>query len=141
MLRSAGTAAVTHCETRDGQQAHAAPEIGGDHRWVRADLGRRTGGEGRPLVEHLDPVRGGEHHGDVVVDEEHAVAALVAQHPHQLHQLVGLSLVEPGRRFVEQHVAGFGGQSSGDAEQSGLAMGERGRQPAGVFRQPDQLER
>ena len=79
----------------------AVAEVGlGDLR-VAPDRLRRAGGDDHAEVQHDDPVARGEHHVDVVLDQQQAEAA-VGQAADLLAELLPLGRVEPGGRLVEQ---------------------------------------
>ena len=52
-------------------------QIGGDHALVAPDLGRRSIGDDRAMIEHRDPIGNGQNEIHVVLDQQHG-------HPHAL---------------------------------------------------------
>src|SRR3954454_7588952 len=49
-------------------------EVRVDHRWIVADLIRRTGGDDATEIEHDDPLAGRHHERNIVFDEHHGDA-------------------------------------------------------------------
>ena len=72
---------------------------------LRADLVRRPLGERAAAVEHVDAVADLHDQRDVVVDQQHAGAEVVADGADDGREGRDLGLVQPGRRLVHQHEA------------------------------------
>ena len=63
----------------DSSSASPLPRYALAHCRIRTDLGRRALGDHAPEVDHDDPVAGGHHEVDVVLDEQHAHAPFVGE--------------------------------------------------------------
>ena len=138
--------AVADRELLDRERGHsivlrrgALAEVGGGDAEMRADLVRRPLGERRSLVEHVDALADLEHERDVVVDEQHAGAA-VADGADRGREARHLRLGKAGRRLVHQHEARLGRECPGDAEPPLVAVRQRRRRSVGVRGEAEQLE-
>ena len=92
----AGGHALEHQIRRSSRHRLTEPvaEVGLGDGGVVADRIRRTGGDHLAEVEHDDPITGGEHHVDVVLDQEHG-EPVGGEGSDALAELAALGRVEP----------------------------------------------
>ena len=103
-------------------------EIGRRDVEVPADLRRRPLGERAPAVEDVDAVADLHDQRDVVVDQQHARAEVVADGADDGGEGGDLGLVQPGRRLVHQHEPRLERERPRDAEPALVAVRQdRGR--------------
>src|SRR5581483_7049284 len=102
-------------------------EIRGGDVEVRADLGRRALRQRQPAVEDVDPVADLHDQRHVVVDQEHARLALVADEPDDGGELRHLGLGQAGGGLVHQDEAWRRRERARDAEPALVAVREHRR--------------
>ena len=92
-----------------------------------------------PEVEHVDVVARTHHEAHVVLDEQdaEAVGRELAQ---QRAELVGLVLVEPGRRLVEQQHPRLARERARHLDQPRVPVGSVSTRSSATAPQPDALD-
>ena len=102
------------------------PQVGGDHRRVVADLGRRALGDLAAELEHDDPVGDPHDQPHVVLDEQDRVARSRILRISSIKSSL-LGRVEARGRLVEAEQLGSRGHRSGDLQPPLVAVGQAAR--------------
>src|SRR5574338_372298 len=114
-------------------------QVGLDHPGIALDRRGRPLGDLLAEHEHHDVFAGAHHQAHVVLDEEDGDAAR-ADPADEPHQLVGLLLVHPPGRLVEDEELRVGRQRPGDLQPALVAVRQVPGLLHGPARQADELE-
>ena len=96
----------------------------GAHAGVVANLAGRALRDRAAEVQDVDPVGGAQHHGHVVLDEEHTDSPVIGEAADEVTDFPALLLVQAGGRLVQQQDRRPGGDGARDCHETALAVGK-----------------